>query len=138
MITCWNCGQRLEDIHQLSGVRLVGICLFGHCPRCGKDVPCRELIKIKQVIDLRGRNNDRRTRKNNGSEIHDLDTGNTGTSIQGRNPDKKTDTGNGGQTMDLPECLVFGGIVGPSNIRERIPEMAVRDQTQKERKNGTK
>jgi len=138
MITCWNCGQRLEDIHQLSGVRLVGICLFGHCPRCGKDVPCRELIRIKKVVDLTGRNNDRRTRKNNGPEIHDLDTGNTGASIQGRNPEQKQDVGMGSKTMDLKVCLVFGGIAGHSDKRERIPEMAVRDQTQKERKNGTK
>jgi len=132
MITCWNCGQRLEDVHQLSGVRLVGICLFGHCPRCGKDVPCRELIRIKQVIDLRGKNNER-NRKNNGSEIHDPDIGNTGTGIQGCAPEQKRDTGKGSQTMDLPECLVIGGIAGHPNIRERIPEMAGRDRTQKAR-----
>jgi len=80
----------------------VGICLFGHCPRCGKDVPCRELIKIKQVIDLRGRNNDR-IRKNNGSEIHDLDAGNTGTSIQGRNPEQKKGFSTGSKSNRTPK-----------------------------------
>jgi len=135
MITCWNCGQRITDIHQLTDVRLIGICLFGRCFKCGVDVACRDLIKVKQVIDLTGRNNDR-GRKNNGSEIYDLDIGNTRTGIQGRNPEQKQDPGMGGQEMDFPERLVFGGIVGPSNFRKRIPEMAGRDQTQKER-NGT-
>jgi len=132
MITCWNCGQRLEDIHQLSGVRLVGICLFGHCPRCGKDVPCRELIKIKQVIDLRGKNNER-IRKNNGSEIHDLDAGNTGTSIQGCNPDKKTNAGKGSKMLDLKECLGVDNPPRPSNYRKGISAMVGRDRTQRER-----
>lgn len=137
MICCWSCGQRLEDVHQLSGVRLVGICLFGHCPRCGKDVPCRELIKIKQVIDLRGKNNER-IRKNNGSEIHDPDIGNPGTSIQGRNPEQKKGFSTGSKMLDLPKCLGVDNPPGPANYRKRIPAMAVRDQTQKERKNGTK
>jgi hypothetical protein len=135
---CWSCGQRLEDVHQLSNVRLIGICLFGRCPKCGKDVPCRELIRIKKVIDLTGRNNDRRTRKNDGQSVHVVNTGNTGTSIQGRNPEQKQDAGMGSKTMDLKVCLVINRTARHSNIRERIPEMAVRDRTQKESKNGTK
>ncbi len=137
-IACWNCGQRLEDIHQLSDVHQVGICLFGRCPRCGKDVACRELIKIKKVIDLRGKQ-DGRTRAHRASTMHDLDISDHKTGIQGRQAEKQPGISRRSETMDRRKHLGIDSVDGPSNIRKSIPGLVGRDKAKAEKgKSGTK
>jgi len=138
VITCWNCGQRLEDIHQLSEVRQIGISLFGHCPGCGKDVPCRELIKIHRVIDLRGKRNER-TRTHRISKMHDPDISDHKTGIQGRQAEKQTSISSRGEKMDRAKHVGIDSVDGPPNIRERLSCLVVRNQTQDQKeRNVTK